>query len=109
MEEENGFLIEKRFDGRMVIMTPKREDSNYMTPEYTYIFAHGLMEKASNYQTMYLNPELPQKFPLPNSKYQVSPFQDKLPGDNYRLVFFNGPKRPITRFKGKEYTSWFDV
>lgn len=53
----------------MVILTPKREDGNYTMPDYTYIFTHGLMEKATNYQSMYLNPELPQKFPLPNSKY----------------------------------------
>ena len=67
-------MIEKRYDDRMVIITPKRADGNYDSPEYTYIFAHGLMEKATNYQSMYLNPEDPQKFPLPNSKYQISPF-----------------------------------
>ena len=29
IEEKDGFLVEKRFDDRMVILTPKRTDGNY--------------------------------------------------------------------------------
>jgi predicted esterase len=42
-------------------------------------------------------------------KYPNSPFQDKLPGNNYRLVFFNGPKMPVTMFGGEEHPSWYDA
>ena len=41
----------------MYILTPKRNDDIYTSPDYTYIFAHGLLEKAENYKNMYLNPE----------------------------------------------------
>lgn len=102
--EEKGFRVEERYGDRMMILSPVREDGNYSNPEYTYIFTHGLLERAKNYKNMYLNPEKPQRFPLPNSKYTENPFHDRLPGDNYRIIFFNGPKRANTRFKGRKCT-----
>ena len=68
----------------MVILTPKGASG---PPDYTFFFMPGLMEKADNYRDMYINPQKDIKFKLPKAKYNISPFQEKLPGDNYRLVF----------------------
>ena len=57
IEEQNSFLVEKRYNDRMIILTPKRDDGNYDSPDYTFIFLNGLTEKATNYAHMYLNPE----------------------------------------------------
>ena len=57
IKEENGFLVEMRYDDRMVIMTPIRADSNYSQPDYTFVFANGMCELATDYKYMYLNPD----------------------------------------------------
>ena len=54
--QENGFHVESRFDDRMVILTPVREDMFYAKPDYTFVFLNGLREQATNYKRMYLYP-----------------------------------------------------
>ena len=90
----------------MIVITPKGFKNQKC--DYTLLYLCGMSETCEKYLSYYLEKNRSkQSYPW-NSKYSTGPFLEHLPG-NYRLIFWHGPNRPITRLNHKETTAWFDV
>ena len=90
----------------MIIITPRGFKDKKC--DYTLLYLCGMAETVDKYLTYYLEKSnAKQEYPW-KPKYSMGPIFEHLPG-NYRLIFFHGPKRQITRLNDFVTTAWFNV